>query len=117
MGTEKKFQRVKLFSGFIYKDSNVYEETKQRLKGSFSEIDIESDTFPFDITTYYIKEMGFPLFRRFVSFKELISPEELPEIKIFTNKIELLFLNLLSHMIASINTSIHMVVVPRDLKH
>jgi hypothetical protein len=33
--------------------------------------------------------MGSPLFKRFMSFKTLISPEELPGIKIFTNDMEI----------------------------
>ena len=42
----------------------------------------------FERTRYYEKEMGWPLYRRFVTFKELISPEELVDKKLSTNKIE-----------------------------
>jgi hypothetical protein len=89
MGTEKEFQKVKLFSGFIYRSEALYQAIKERLAGSFSPVDLESDVFAFDFTTYYNQEMGTPLFRRFVSFKELIPPEQLPGTKLLTNQIEL----------------------------
>ena len=40
------------------------------------------------IPDYYEKEMGKNLKRQFLSFKKLISPETLSEIKIQTNKLE-----------------------------
>jgi hypothetical protein len=44
--------------------------------------------FEFVFTDYYKKEMGRNLKRRFLSFANLISPEELGEIKIRTNTLE-----------------------------
>lgn len=88
MGIEKEFSKVKLFSGFIYKDDAVYRRIKEGLAEIFSPVDLESERMAFDFTTYYNPEMGSPLFRSFVSFKELIPPERLPDIKILANKIE-----------------------------
>lgn len=89
MGIEKEFNRVKLFSGIIYSNNPIYEETKKKLEVLFSPVDLEAGPFNFDFTTYYNREMGTPLFRRFISFEKLISPEELPDIKILTDKIEI----------------------------
>jgi hypothetical protein len=89
VGIEKEFHRVKLFSGFIYRDKDIYQAVKAKLAGIFSPVDLESGAFDFDLTTYYHEEMGTPLFRRFVSFKALIPPEQLPDIKLSTNKIEI----------------------------
>jgi hypothetical protein len=89
MGVEKQFKPVKLFMGFIYKELQYYQNIKERLTESFKQIDLESEIFDFDCTTYYNQEMGSPLYRRFVSFEELISPERLPEIKILTNGLEI----------------------------
>ncbi len=89
MGVQKEFKKVKLFSGVIYSSIQVYEETRKKLEGIFSTVDLESGEFNFDFTTYYNQEMGSPLYRRFISFKKLISPEQLPEIKINTNRIEI----------------------------
>jgi hypothetical protein len=90
MGIEREFQKVKLFSGFIYRDDVTYREIKERLVSLYSPIDLESDVFDFfNFTTYYNNEMGAPLFRRFVSFKTLIQPERLPDIKLSANRIEI----------------------------
>jgi hypothetical protein len=88
LGVETEFIKVKLFAGFIYSDNDVYREVRERLQGVYSPVDLESEEFNFDFTTYYNKEMGFPLFKRFISFKELIDPVRLPEIKLLTNRIE-----------------------------
>jgi len=88
VGVEKEFTKVKLFFGFIYKDDSIYQITKNGLSEIYSPIELESDMFNFDFTTYYNREMGSPLFRRFVAFKELIPPERLPDIKLLANKIE-----------------------------
>ncbi len=89
MGIEKDFNPVNLFSGFIYREEKVYEEIKQRLEKQYSRVDMESDVFPFVFTTYYNKEMGDRLYRRFVSFEKLIRPELLPDIKLDSNIIEI----------------------------
>lgn len=88
MGIEKEFDKVKLFTGFIYKERDVYRDVKIRMEDIFSPIDLESAEFNFDFTTYYNKEMGAPLYKRFISFKELIEPVQLPDIKILTNAVE-----------------------------
>lgn len=89
MGIETEFKKVKLFVGFIYGQQEICEEVKRTLQQSFSPIDMESVEFPFEKTTYYNDEMGSSLFKRFFSFTSLIAPEELPDIKILTNRIEI----------------------------
>ncbi len=89
MGIENNFTGVKLFSGIIYGNEEVFTETKEKLEHIFSPVDLEIGPINFDFTTYYNREMGSPLYRRFISFEKLISPEELPEIKLLTNKIEI----------------------------
>jgi hypothetical protein len=89
MGIEKAFNKVKLFSGVIYGSDRVYDEAKKKLEELFSPVDLEVGPFDFDFTAYYNREMGAPLFRRFISFEKLISPEELPDIKILTDTMEM----------------------------
>ncbi len=89
MGLETEFKKVKLFVGFIYSHRQLCEDIKQKLEQRFSPVDMESVEFPFEKTTYYNDEMGTQLFKRFFSFGTLISPEELPDIKILTNRIEI----------------------------
>lgn len=79
---------VKLFVGILYSDRQRQEEAAQRLVERFDRIDYKSPEFEFDVSNYYQEEMGWPIFRKFVSFEKLISPGELARIKIETNEIE-----------------------------
>jgi len=79
---------VKLISGFIYHDEDVYSKTKEILFRRFGKIDFESNIINFNYTTYYNEELGSPLYRRFISFLKLIDPANLVKIKLFTIKIE-----------------------------
>lgn len=88
MGVPGKFERVKLIIGIIYRDENYLERAVSELKSIFGEIDLESAIFRFDVTEYYVREMGEGLKRKFFSFRNLFDPEELPAIKIKTNEIE-----------------------------
>lgn len=88
MGKEHRFTPVKLFCGIIYQDESVYPDVKKALSSGFSAVDLETGPIPFDMTAYYFEEMGRPLIRRFVAFEKKVSPDELPDIKISTNKLE-----------------------------
>jgi hypothetical protein len=79
---------VKLIIGFIFKDETVFSKALVRLAKRFGKIDFESALLPFTYTSYYEKEMGTGLSRKFVSFKKLIPPEKLAEIKLITNRLE-----------------------------
>ncbi len=74
--------------GFIYRDKAVFKKTKALLEKRFGKIDFESKNLPFNYTTYYEDEFGKNLKRVFISFKDLIPPQELAKIKITTNIIE-----------------------------
>jgi hypothetical protein len=58
------------------------------LRERFGPTDRISGELPFDRTRYYAREMGWPLHRRFVSFRYLVPPERLVEIKLETNRVE-----------------------------
>ena len=79
---------VKLIFGFIFKEQEPLNLAKNLLNKRFGAIDFVSPVFDFNYTRYYEKEFGQELRRLFVSFKKLISPEELSKIKVFSNKIE-----------------------------
>jgi hypothetical protein len=88
MGQISQYKKVKLFCGLIFSQTAVAAEAKVLLGEHFSAIDSQSPLIPFALTDYYQAEMGAPLFRQFISFGELLTPEKLPEIKIFTNGLE-----------------------------
>ncbi len=79
---------VKLFVGILYTDESLLEKAITLVVQNFGETDFESPEFEFTSSDYYKAEMGWPIFREFVSFHNLINPKELAKIKIETNKIE-----------------------------
>ena len=80
--------RVKLFSGIISRYPELFDTAEKALAGEFGPIDLKSAPIPFNFTDYYTKEMGAPLIRGFFSFRDLITPDELSRIKIWTNRME-----------------------------
>jgi hypothetical protein len=58
------------------------------LTAYFGAIDMVSPWFDFTYTDYYAPEMGTPLFRRMLVFKELIRQRDLADIKRQTNTVE-----------------------------
>ena len=79
---------VKLISSVFSPRETLIHETLSELEGLFGPIEWKSPPLFFDRTQYYAREMGWPLHRRFVSFRALIRPEDLVDVKIQTNRIE-----------------------------
>ncbi|MFA5336998.1 MAG: DUF4416 family protein [Candidatus Omnitrophota bacterium] len=79
---------VKFFCSFIYSNEDSYLKTRKTLERKFGKIDFESEPSNFSFTNYYEKEMGSPLYRRFVSFEKLRDPAKFVAIKLFCIKIE-----------------------------
>ncbi len=79
---------AKLVIGFIMKDRELFEPLAVELSADFGSVDMVSSWMPFDYTAYYEPEMGTPLFRRVLTYKKLINQDELPAIKLATNRLE-----------------------------
>lgn len=73
---------VKLFIAALYHAPEHLARCLEPLSAIFGPTDYVSPALPFDVTQYYEKEMGAPLFRAFVSFNKMIVPSLLPDIKI-----------------------------------
>lgn len=82
---------AKLVIGVFLKDKNLIELLENELIAEFGPVDIISQWFLFDYTSYYAPEMGSPLFRKMFVFKKLIEQASLSQIKIFTNELEARF--------------------------
>jgi hypothetical protein len=65
------------------------DDLKQAMVKHFGRIDLESPIHSFDHTDYYRDEMGPGLRRGFLSFDRLVPPDELADIKRFTNRMEI----------------------------
>jgi hypothetical protein len=79
---------VKLIMGMLSGIKILLNDIEPSLESRLGKIDLKSEIFPFDFTDYYKREMGFNILRKFLCFKKLIDPEEIPSIKIWTNKLE-----------------------------
>ena len=88
MGTIRPPRRVKLICGMLSQAEDLMNRARQHLTRRFGEVDLESQTWPFDATDYYEPEMGPGLLRRFVSFERLIDPAQIASIKRETNQME-----------------------------
>ena len=86
---EQPFPPAKLLLGILSREEAPWQEAlrlfSRRWKG---EVEIASKPFPFTASDYYGKEMGEPLLRRFFLFQGGFPPERLPEVKLFTNRLE-----------------------------
>jgi hypothetical protein len=83
---------AKLVIGCFTRDKGILEDVARKLSVSFGPPDVISRWLPFKHTDYYTSEMGSPLFRRLMAFRELVQPDTLADIKLFTNDLEGQFL-------------------------
>ncbi|OGD22267.1 MAG: hypothetical protein A2W03_09250 [Candidatus Aminicenantes bacterium RBG_16_63_16] len=88
MAVAKPFTPAKLVVGVIAGETPIFEKTEGALVALYGPIDLRSGFFPFDATDYYDNEMGPNLRRRFLSFVNLVAPDELAAIKLRTNALE-----------------------------
>ena len=88
MGVLGRPQPVQLVMGVIFRDEAGLEEVVSRLESELGEIDARSEAFDFDVTHYYEDEMGPGLTRVFLSFKNLIDPGDIVDIKLTATRFE-----------------------------
>jgi hypothetical protein len=79
---------AKLVMGIITADDCNDTEVFKTITKRFGTVDIKSDPIVFDVTDYYVVEMGEKLKRQWVSFESLISQDSLSTIKLETIKME-----------------------------
>lgn len=88
MGIPGQPKKVLLFVATLFKDKNFYYRVLSILTNIFGEILFESAPKIWNYSKYYEPEMGSPLFRRFIFFRNLISEANIADIKLTTNDIE-----------------------------
>lgn len=79
---------VKIICGVFCSDLRLWSEIEQFLSYHFGTIDLKTEWWLFTLTRYYEKEMGSPIWRCFLSFRDLVDPEGLADWKHVTNQIE-----------------------------
>jgi hypothetical protein len=89
MGTIKKHPPVQLFMAVTFNPVLPIEDILAKIEQTFGPIEDKTSVFDFDaFTDYYEKEMGKGLKKFFVTFYDLIEPEDFPEIKVRSNQLE-----------------------------
>lgn len=88
MSNPREAEDVKLISSLFSPQNELIDKVIVELEKLFGPIDWISSELFFDRTKYYAKEMGWPLHRRFISFKNLIRSEDIVDTKLATNKVE-----------------------------
>lgn len=88
MGAPVEPPPVKLVMGLIYAAESLAQSALGALAERLGPVDMECSPFPFDFTDYYKEEMGCPLERKFVSFRDLVQRATLPDTKLITNAVE-----------------------------
>ncbi len=88
MSLPREPEPVKLVASLFSPEKGLPEHMAHALSQTYGPMDRISEELLFDRTRYYAREMGWPLYRRFISFRELVHPENLVEIKITTNQVE-----------------------------
>jgi hypothetical protein len=84
-------EAVKLIASLFSEDERLLGDAMQAMSERYGRADFISSPMPFTYTDYYKREFGESLIRRFVAFEKLISPENLPDVKIWTNALEMRF--------------------------
>ena len=85
------FDPAKLVIPVLFSRTDLYKKVRAVLERRFGQIDYESPSQNFTFTHYYDEEMGYPIKRLFLSFRNLVRPEHLAGIKQLTNRLELRF--------------------------
>jgi hypothetical protein len=88
MSTPSDSDDVKLICSLFSREAGLIDRVIPEMEEEFGPVDARSSRLMFDRTRYYEKEMGWPLHRIFLTFRDLIRPEDLPEKKLATNRIE-----------------------------
>jgi hypothetical protein len=88
MGRVRATEPALLFIGTLYFDTKIFDRSKEILERNLGDILLVSPSMPWDYSSYYKDELGSPLFRQFIFFKNLIDPGFLADIKLKTNEIE-----------------------------
>lgn len=81
-------QPAKLIVGLLIGDKGLLPEITRLLQGTLGALDMVSPWLDFHYTNYYEAEMGTPLYRRILVFKNLIPQQQLAQIKCRTNEVE-----------------------------
>lgn len=88
MGTAREPKPAKYFVALLSSDAELLESIENELSSVLNGIDGKSAPVLWTASNFYEREMGLGLLRRFISFSNLRSPQDLAAIKIQTQTLE-----------------------------
>lgn len=89
MGRIRIPESVKLFCGMLGSDVDLLRRAQQIMTRELGPVDLQSAPIAFTFTQFYEAEMGAGVQRLFVAFERRVRPDELADVKQFTNAIEM----------------------------
>ena len=88
MGVPAAPPHALLFTGILFSKKEFFVSARDFLKERFGDIIMESPIIKWDFSEYYQDELGKPIYRKFLFFKNLIPQDGIATIKLVTNEIE-----------------------------
>ena len=79
---------VKLLCGMISASSELFDDAAEGMTRTFGPVELAGEVMDFEFTHYYDAEMGSPLKRRLVAFRDCVAPDAIVEAKHATNALE-----------------------------
>lgn len=79
---------VKLFIAILWSESELLEHAMDKIRQVWGEMDFIGKDTLFNVTEYYVLEMGKNQRRRIISFKKLVMPDMIVHAKLRCNEIE-----------------------------
>lgn len=80
---------VKYFIAALFSDKEKFEAAEKSVEKLWGKIDFKGEDHLFDVTDYYLSEMGSPIYRRLISLEILREPGFIVEMKLKCNELEL----------------------------
>lgn len=81
-------EKALLLIGTLFSDDASFVKAQQVLEETFGEIIMEGPVIPWNFSEHYKQEIGEPIYRKFLFFKNLIDQDQLASIKLKTFEIE-----------------------------
>ncbi|MBI3593003.1 MAG: DUF4416 family protein [Nitrospirae bacterium] len=81
-------EKALLLAGTLFSNEDYYIKAQQALEEAFGEIIMESPVIKWDFSNHYKDELGEPVYRKFIFFRNLVEQDKLASIKLITHEIE-----------------------------
>lgn len=88
MGRPAPHSGAILIIGMLSAWTELFDRAAEECAARFGPVRRRSPDIPFTFTSYYERQMGRGILRRFYSFDGLFDPSRLPEAKLWTNELE-----------------------------